>query len=97
MNQVEAWFSILQRRILKHGDFPTAEDTVRKVAGFVSLETGPLDAPRCGRRLRKVSAEDWCVEMRDIKRWEKTPNVSPRGNMVAAICDLFNQHEDGTL
>ena len=36
VNQVEIWFSILQRRILKYGDFPTAEDMVSKVTGFIS-------------------------------------------------------------
>ena len=69
----------------------------RAVADHVLIETGPLDAPLCGLRLRKVSAEEWRVEMRAAKRWEKTPNVGPRGNMVAAICDLFKQHQDGTL
>jgi hypothetical protein len=36
VNQVEIWFSILQRRIMKYGDFPTAEDMVSKVTGFIS-------------------------------------------------------------
>lgn len=35
MNQVEIWFSILQRRILKHGDFPTPEAQARRVRGFI--------------------------------------------------------------
>jgi transposase len=35
VNQVEIWFSILGRRVLKHGSFPTAADLVRAVDGFV--------------------------------------------------------------
>ena len=69
----------------------------RAVRDHVLVETGPIDAPLCGLRLRKVAHEEWLVEMRDGKRWEKTPNVGPRGNMVAAICDLFRQNADGTL
>ena len=69
----------------------------RAVCDHVLVETGPVEAPLCGIRLRKVTAEDWRVEMRFDKRWQKTPNVGPRGNMVAAICDLFSQYEDGKL
>ncbi len=69
----------------------------RAARDHVLIETGPLEAPLCGLRLRKVSNEDWLVEMRSGKRWEKTPNIGPRGNMVAAICDLFKQHQDGLL
>ena len=69
----------------------------RAVRDHVLVETGPVEAPLCGLRLRKVAHEEWLVEMRDDQRWEKTRNVGPRGNMVAAICDLFKQHEDGTL
>jgi len=69
----------------------------RAVDDHVLIETGPLDAPRCGIRLRKVSGDDWCVEMLFDNRWKKTPNVGPRGNMVAAICDLFGQYERGEL
>jgi len=35
VNQVEIWFGILSRRILKHGSFPTAKELVRAVEGFV--------------------------------------------------------------
>lgn len=35
MNQVEIWFSILQRRILKHGDFSTPEAQACRVRGFI--------------------------------------------------------------
>ncbi len=36
VNQVEIWFSILARRVLKHGSFATADDLVRAVDGFVA-------------------------------------------------------------
>jgi transposase len=35
VNQVEIWFSILARRVLKHGSFATAKELVRAVEGFV--------------------------------------------------------------
>jgi transposase len=36
VNQVEIWFSIVARRVLKHASFPTAEDLVHAVEGFVA-------------------------------------------------------------
>lgn len=35
MNQVEIWFSLLHRRVLKHGHFPTAEAMVERIARFI--------------------------------------------------------------
>lgn len=35
MNQVEIWFSILHRRILKYGDFPTVEAMIECIVGFI--------------------------------------------------------------
>lgn len=35
MNQIEIWFSILHRRILKYGDFPSAADQKGKIDGFI--------------------------------------------------------------
>ncbi len=35
VNQVECWFSILARRVLKHGSFATADQLVRAVMAFV--------------------------------------------------------------
>jgi len=35
VNQVEIWFSILQRRVLKHASFDTREDLTRAVMAFV--------------------------------------------------------------
>jgi transposase len=36
MNQVEIWFSILQRRVIRHGDFKSAEQQKFKVEGFIA-------------------------------------------------------------
>ena len=36
MNQVEVWFSILQRRVLKHGSFASAAALVAAVSGFIA-------------------------------------------------------------
>ena len=35
MNQVEIWFSILQRRIIKYGDFATPKAQAQRVLGFI--------------------------------------------------------------
>lgn len=68
----------------------------RAVRDHVLLETGSLDDPIARIRLRKISAEDWRVEMKFDSRWAKTPNVGPRGNMVAALCDLLRQRQATT-
>lgn len=36
VNQVEIWFSVLARRVLKHASFATPDDLVRAVEGFVA-------------------------------------------------------------
>lgn len=35
MNQIEIWFSLLQRRVLKYGDFATPEAQRQRVEGFI--------------------------------------------------------------
>ena len=35
VNQVECWFSILQRRVLRHGSFATADELAARVRAFV--------------------------------------------------------------
>ena len=35
MNQVEIWFSILERRVLKYGDFASRDEQAERVMGFV--------------------------------------------------------------
>ncbi len=34
MNQVECWFSILQRRVIRYGDFPSVDAMTERVLGF---------------------------------------------------------------
>jgi transposase len=36
MNQVEIWFSILQRRVIRYGNFPSAATLREKVVGFIA-------------------------------------------------------------
>ena len=36
VNQVEVWFSLLARRVLKHATFATADDLVQAVDAFVA-------------------------------------------------------------
>ena len=36
VNQVECWFSILQRRVIRHGSFRTREALARAVRGFIA-------------------------------------------------------------
>ena len=35
VNQIEIWFSLLQRRVLRHGDFPDADALRRAVLGYI--------------------------------------------------------------
>jgi transposase len=35
MNQVEIWFSILQRRVIRHGDFANAQAQRQRILGFI--------------------------------------------------------------
>jgi hypothetical protein len=35
MNQIEIWFSILVRKVLKRGNFTSVEDLKRKVLAFI--------------------------------------------------------------
>ena len=37
LNQVECWFSILQRRVIRYGDFPDAVVMAERVLGFAAL------------------------------------------------------------
>ncbi|MBS2023923.1 MAG: hypothetical protein JST92_16080 [Deltaproteobacteria bacterium] len=67
----------------------------RAVADHVLVEAGPLDAPLSAIRLCKLSADNWRVDIKFGKRWTRTPNIGPRGNMAAAICDLFDRSPGG--
>lgn len=59
VNQVEIWFSILARRVLKHGCFATADDLIRAVDGFVAhwndIEAHPFRWTFRGRFKRKAA------------------------------------------
>ena len=35
MNQIELWFSILQRRVIRHGDFHSPEQQRKRIMGFI--------------------------------------------------------------
>jgi transposase len=53
INQVEIWFGILHRRILKHGDFKTPEAMVARIEAFIrywnQVEAHPFDWTFRGR------------------------------------------------
>ncbi len=36
MNQVEIWFSILQRRVIRHGSFRSAREQRARILGFIA-------------------------------------------------------------
>lgn len=40
LNQVELWFSILTRRVLRYGDFPTADALVETIQRFIETWNG---------------------------------------------------------
>ncbi len=35
LNQVEIWFSVLARRVLRRGDFPSKADLMRKILAYI--------------------------------------------------------------
>jgi len=61
----------------------------RAVADHVLIETGPLNDPIARIRLRKLSADEWRVELKPDSRWEKTHIQGPRGNMTAAVQQML--------
>ena len=40
LNQIECWFSILERRVLRHGSFATVSEVVGRVEGFIAHWNG---------------------------------------------------------
>jgi transposase len=36
LNQIEIWFSVLSRRVLRRGDFPSQEDLTRKILDYIA-------------------------------------------------------------
>jgi transposase len=45
MNQVEIWFSILEKRVLKHADFVDVEAAAARVTGYIDYWTAHLAHP----------------------------------------------------
>ena len=45
MNQVEIWFSILARKVLKRGNFSSINDLVRKVLAFINYYNETMAKP----------------------------------------------------
>jgi len=45
LNQVEIWFSILEKRVLKHADFRDVDEAKRRVMGYIDLWTTELAHP----------------------------------------------------
>ena len=45
LNQVEIWFSILEKRVLKHADFADVATASRRVTGYIDLWTAELAHP----------------------------------------------------
>lgn len=45
MNQVEIWFSILSRKLLKRGNFTSVEDLVAKVLAFIDYYNSTMAKP----------------------------------------------------
>jgi transposase len=45
VNQIEIWFSILHRRVLKHGHFRTAAEMVARINGFIAHWNRKLARP----------------------------------------------------
>jgi hypothetical protein len=45
MNQIEIWFSILARKVLKRGNFSSIGDLVRKVLAFITYYNDTMAKP----------------------------------------------------
>ena len=45
MNQIEIWFSILARKLLKRGNFTSVEDLVGKVLAFIEYYNRTMAKP----------------------------------------------------
>ena len=44
LNQIEIWFSILQRKVIKKGSFDTTQDLDNKIMGFLEIEWNQKNA-----------------------------------------------------
>ena len=38
LNQVEIWFSVLARRVIRRGDFPSKADLMRKILAYIEYD-----------------------------------------------------------
>ena len=45
MNQIEIWFSILARKVLKRGNFSSIADLIRKVLAFIAYYNETMANP----------------------------------------------------
>ncbi|MGP8330281.1 MAG: transposase, partial [Methanosarcinaceae archaeon] len=45
MNQIEIWFSILVRKVLKRGNFASTDDLMRKVLAFIEYYNRTMAKP----------------------------------------------------
>ena len=45
MNQIEIWFSILARKVLKRGNFSSIADLIRKVLAFIAYYNETMAKP----------------------------------------------------
>jgi hypothetical protein len=45
MNQIEIWFSILVRKVLKRGSFTSVDDLKRKVLAFIEYYNRTMAKP----------------------------------------------------
>ena len=45
LNQVEIWFSILARKLLKRGNFTSVEDLIAKVLAFIAYYNRTMAKP----------------------------------------------------
>lgn len=75
-NQVEIWFSILQRRILKHEDFPTPAAQARRVCGFIA---------HWNRHERHPFRWTWRTDRLQNRRDARRPSRSPHASATSRV------------
>lgn len=73
---------LLHKRRLKH------LRAVRR-GELITLVSGADDDPFAHARMRRVSAQQWRLEMPSHTRWEPTPFEAGLGDIVATLVDAF--------
>jgi len=75
MNQIEIWFSILMRKLLKRGNFTSVDDLRRKVLAFIEYYNLTMAKPFKWTYQGKAARRQLEMDMATIRNahWNNTP------------------------